>query len=216
MYRIPQLKIFCHGNLNCANSAEDEYHISDPTFRKSFASILPSSYFFCWINIPSCSSRELQLVTSHRSVTLLNTTRCLHAGARKWFQGQTWNFDQRSSDYGVFHSAAVNCPGCPSETAEIQRRIFRSEHISFRSNNFSDQFHSGLLPRYVLLEMHQIWPDSVSYQIFQDVLQWIDSAHDQSCHEIQNVRIVLSIFSGTFATIHPNGLAKRSNKEIPV
>jgi hypothetical protein len=159
MYRIPQLRIFSHGNLDCENSPEDEYHISDPTLRKSFASILPSSYFCCWINIPSCSSRELQPVTRHRSVTLLNTTRCLQAGVRKWFQGQTGDFDQRSYDYGVFHNALVNCPGCPSELAEIKRRIFRSKHILFRNNSFSDQFHSELLRRYILLEMHEIWPD---------------------------------------------------------
>jgi hypothetical protein len=37
--------------------------------QKSYASALQSSYLRCWINIPSCSSKELQSMTSHGFVT---------------------------------------------------------------------------------------------------------------------------------------------------
>jgi hypothetical protein len=94
---ITQLSIFSHENLVCENSPEDGYHIRHPTDRKSFALILQSSYLRCWINIPSCSSNELQSVTSHESVTLLNPNRYLHAGVRKWFQGSSREFRSRKS-----------------------------------------------------------------------------------------------------------------------
>jgi hypothetical protein len=52
----------------------------------------------CWINIPHCSSMELQPVTSHEPITLLNPTRCSHAGVRKWFQGSDREFRSKSYD----------------------------------------------------------------------------------------------------------------------
>jgi hypothetical protein len=83
MYHIPQLRIFCHENLDCENSPEDACRISYPALRKRFVSTLQSSYLRCWINIPIYSSKELQPVTSQGSVTLLNAIRCLHAGVTK-------------------------------------------------------------------------------------------------------------------------------------
>jgi hypothetical protein len=53
------------------------------TLRNSFASELSSSNLRCYINIPSCSSKELQTLTSHGSDTLLNPTGCLQADVRK-------------------------------------------------------------------------------------------------------------------------------------
>jgi hypothetical protein len=100
-------------NLDCENSPEDGYDISDPIRRKSYMSTLQSSSWRCWINIPSCTSKKLQPVMSHGSITLLNPTRCLHARVKKRFQGPDRDFDQNSYDYGVFRITVVSCPGCP-------------------------------------------------------------------------------------------------------
>jgi hypothetical protein len=97
---------------------------------KSYRSTFQSIYLHCWINIPSCSSKELRPEMSHGSVTLLNSTRYLHAGMRKRFQGSARNFDQKSYDYGVFRSAKANCPGFPPSKAEMQPRTVGLEHTS--------------------------------------------------------------------------------------
>jgi hypothetical protein len=77
-------------------SCEDGYQISYPTHRKSFVSLLRANFLHCWINIPNCSSKELQPVTSHGFGTLLIPTRCLHAGMRKWFHDSDREFQSKN------------------------------------------------------------------------------------------------------------------------
>jgi hypothetical protein len=107
--------------------------ISRPTRRKKCASILHSSELRCWINIPSCSSKELQSVTSHGSVTLLNLTPCLHAGLRKSFQDSDQGFRSKKHDSGVFHNASVNCLGCPLQREKYKQEYFVQDSFSLCS-----------------------------------------------------------------------------------